>query len=65
MGHSRADKEATHSRVVKIAAKRFRELGLDGIGVADVMKEAGMTVGGFSKHFASRDHLVLRPLRRL
>ncbi|ARF86781.1 TetR family transcriptional regulator [Burkholderia cenocepacia] len=41
-----------------IAARRFRELGLDGISVADVMKEANMTVGGFYKHFATRDDLV-------
>ena len=58
MGHSRADKEKTHQRIVAIAAKRFREHGLEGIGIADVMKEAGRTVGGFYKHFGSRDELV-------
>ena len=58
MGHSRADKEKTHERIVAIAAKRFREQGLEGIGIADVMKEAGLTVGGFYKHFGSRDELV-------
>ena len=41
MGHSRRDKQTTHERIVKVAAKRFRERGLEGIGVADVMKEAG------------------------
>ena len=41
---------------------RFRELGLEGIGVADVMKEAGATVGGFYKHFDSRDELVVEAL---
>ena len=40
MGHSQAEKAATHQRIVDVAARRFRELGLDGIGVADVMKEA-------------------------
>ena len=62
MGYSKSDKAETHSRIVKVAAKRFRELGLDGIGVADVMKEAGVTVGGFYKHFGSRDELVVEAL---
>lgn len=62
MGHSRADKEKTHKRIVAIAAKRFRERGLEGIGIADVMKEAGLTVGGFYKHFGSRDELVAEAL---
>lgn len=58
MGHSQAEKAATHERIVAIASKRFREVGFDGIGVADLMKEAGLTVGGFYKHFGSRDDLV-------
>ena len=62
MGHSRRDKQTTHERIVSVAAKRFRERGLEGIGVADVMKEAGVTVGGFYKHFGSRDELVVEAL---
>src|ERR1700683_1250125 len=62
MGYSKSEKAATHTRIVKVAAKRFRERGLEGIGVADVMKEAGVTVGGFYKHFASRDELVVEAL---
>jgi len=58
MGHSAEAKQTTHTRIVEVAAKRFRERGLDGIGVADVMKEAGVTVGGFYKHFNSREELV-------
>ena len=58
MGHSKADKAKTHKRIVKIASKRFREDGLAGVGIADVMKEAGLTVGGFHKHFDSRDDLM-------
>ncbi|MGA2431686.1 MAG: TetR/AcrR family transcriptional regulator, partial [Candidatus Acidiferrum sp.] len=50
MGYSKSDKAKTHDRIVNVAAKRFRELGLEGIGVADVMKEAGVTAGGFYKH---------------
>src|SRR5258708_32092995 len=62
MGHSQAEKAKTHKRIVQIASKRFREDGLVGVGVADVMKEAGLTVGGFYKHFDSRDDLVAEAL---
>jgi TetR/AcrR family transcriptional repressor of nem operon len=62
VGHSKRDKQTTHERIVSVAAKRFRERGLEGIGVADVMKEAGVTVGGFYKHFGSRDELVVEAL---
>src|SRR5712675_2113443 len=58
MGHSKTEKDRTHKRIVAIASKRFRESGLAGIGIADLMKEAGLTVGGFYKHFKSRDDLV-------
>ena len=58
MGHSKAQKTRTHKRIVSIASKRFREKGLAGLGIAELMKEAGLTVGGFYKHFDSRDDLV-------
>ena len=58
MGYSKAQKARTHKRIVAIAAKRFREKGLAGFGIAELMKEAGLTVGGFYKHFDSRDNLV-------
>src|SRR5258707_4631782 len=58
MGYSRTEKDSTHKRIVAIAARRFRDLGLAGIGIADLMKEAGLTVGGFYNHFSSRDDLV-------
>jgi TetR/AcrR family transcriptional repressor of nem operon len=58
MGHSKAQKARTHKRIVAIASKRFREKGLAGFGIAELMKEAGLTVGGFYKHFDSRDDLV-------
>ncbi len=62
MRRSRADKAITHSKIVAVAAKRFREKGLNGIGVAEVMKEAGSSAGGFYKHFDSRDDLVVEAL---
>jgi TetR/AcrR family transcriptional regulator, transcriptional repressor for nem operon len=58
MGYSQAQKEKTHKRIVAIASKRFREKGLTGYGIAELMNEAGLTVGGFYKHFDSRDELV-------
>jgi TetR/AcrR family transcriptional repressor of nem operon len=58
MGYSKAQKARTHKRIVAIAAKRFREKGLAGFGIAELMREAGLTVGGFYKHFDSRDELV-------
>jgi TetR/AcrR family transcriptional repressor of nem operon len=62
MRRSKADKAVTHSRIVAVAAKRFRERGIEGIGVAEIMKEAGSSVGGFYKHFESRDDLVIEAL---
>lgn len=62
MGHSRESKVETHQKIVETAARRLREAGLDGVGVADLMKEAGLTVGGFYKHFESRDDLVVEAL---
>ena len=58
MGHSKAQKTKTHKRIISIASKRFREKGLARVGIAELMKEAGLTVGGFYKHFDSRNDLV-------
>jgi TetR/AcrR family transcriptional repressor of nem operon len=58
MGHSREEKAKNHQRIVEIAARRIRESGTDGPGVAEIMREAGLTHGGFYKHFDSRDDLV-------
>jgi TetR/AcrR family transcriptional repressor of nem operon len=41
MGYSKAQKEKTHKRIVAIASERFREKGLAGFGIAELMKEAG------------------------
>ena len=64
MGHSQADKAESHDRIVQVAAARFRENGIGGIGVADLMKDAGLTHGGFYRHFASRDELVAEAIER-
>jgi TetR/AcrR family transcriptional repressor of nem operon len=64
MGRSQAAKAETHDRIVQIASERFREAGLDGVSVADLMKEAGLTVGGFYKHFSTREDLVAEAVAR-
>ena len=58
MGSSQADKAASHNRIVNIAAARMRRDGVNGVGVAELMQEAGLTHGGFYRHFSSRDDLV-------
>jgi TetR/AcrR family transcriptional regulator, transcriptional repressor for nem operon len=47
-------KDATHARIVEAAARAIRRSGYSGAGVADIMKDAGLTHGGFYAHFASR-----------
>jgi len=51
-------KEATHERIVEVAARAIRRSGYNGTGVADIMKEAGLTHGGFYAHFASREAML-------
>jgi TetR/AcrR family transcriptional repressor of nem operon len=57
-------KEETHDRIVDAAARAIRRQGYAGVGVADVMKEAGLTHGGFYAHFDSRDALIVEALER-
>jgi AcrR family transcriptional regulator len=64
VGTSQVDKEKHHDRIVAIAATLVRERGLDGIGVAELMKEAGLTHGGFYRHFGSREDLVDEAVER-
>ncbi len=59
MRYSRQHKHETHERIVKTASVKLRERGAHGIGVADLMKDAGLTHGGFYAHFASREALVI------
>lgn len=59
MRYSKEHKQETHARIVKKAATRLRERGAHGIGVADLMKDAGLTHGGFYAHFDSREALVI------
>jgi len=53
-----AAKNATHERIVSVAARAIRRSGYNGTGVADIMKEAGLTHGAFYSHFASREAML-------
>jgi TetR/AcrR family transcriptional repressor of nem operon len=55
---SREQAARNRERIVETAAQRFRERGFEGIGVADLMKEAGLTHGGFYGHFSSKEDLI-------
>jgi len=57
-------REVTHDRIVEVAARTLRRDGYAGIGVADVMKQAGLTHGGFYAHFESRDALIAEAIAR-
>lgn len=54
-----AAKEATHERIVAVAARAIRRSGYGGTGVADIMKEAGLTHGAFYAHFESREAMLV------
>ena len=64
MGTSQAAKAASHDRILDIAAARIRRDGIDRLAVAELMKEAGLTHGGFYRHFDSREHLIAEAAQR-
>ena len=64
MSISPTRKELSHARIVDVASKAIRRAGYRGVGVADIMKEAGLTHGGFYAHFESRDALLVEAMAR-
>jgi TetR/AcrR family transcriptional repressor of nem operon len=56
-------KAEVHQKIVKDASRRVRTEGLNGIAVAAVMRDTGLTHGGFYKHFGNKDELLLESLR--
>src|SRR5262249_17887324 len=58
MRKSRKEAAQTRKRIVEAAAREFRKNGIVATGLNDLMKAAGLTHGGFYKHFASKDQLV-------
>lgn len=57
-------RELSHDRILDTAARAIRRSGFAGTGVADIMKEAGLTHGGFYAHFASRNALLVEAMER-
>src|SRR5437762_8023034 len=55
---TREQAAANREKILDVAGTLFRERGYDGIGVADIMKHAGLTHGGFYGHFDSKDDLA-------
>jgi len=58
MRMSQAEKDKSHARIVASASRLMRERGLEGASISDVMNDAGLTHGGFYKHFPNKDALV-------
>lgn len=61
---SRAQAEANRDRILDSAAQLFRERGVDGVGLNELMQAAGLTRGGFYGHFESKEDLVAQASRR-
>jgi TetR/AcrR family transcriptional regulator, transcriptional repressor for nem operon len=64
MRHSRDEKAKSHERIVEVASERIRAQGTGAPGVAEIMEAAGLTHGGFYKHFGSRDELIAEATER-
>lgn len=62
---SKQEAEQTRERIIEMAGKLFRERGFDGIGVAELMKAAGLTHGGFYRHFVSKEDLMAQACTRV
>lgn len=63
MRYGRDHKAEVHEKIVKDASQRVRAEGLNGAAVSAVMRDAGLTHGGFYKHFSSKDELLMEALR--
>ena len=58
MRKSKQEAAATRQRIIKAAAAEFRQNGIGGTGLSDLMAAAGLTHGGFYRHFDSKDQIV-------
>lgn len=62
---TRAQADENRNRIVEVAGRLFRERGFDGIGIADLMKRAGLTHGGFYGNFESKEDLIVQACERV
>ncbi|MBR0665436.1 TetR/AcrR family transcriptional regulator [Roseomonas hellenica] len=58
MRYEKGHRDATRARIIEIASRRLRRDGVEAVGIASLMAEAGLTHGGFYAHFASKEDLV-------
>lgn len=65
MGYSQADKAQSRERILAAATAQIARGGMDSLGVAEVMKDAGLTAGTFYSHFSSRDDLIATAATRM
>lgn len=63
MRYSPDHKDKSRDKIVASAARLLRRDGIDGVSIATVMKDAGLTHGAFYAHFASKDDMVAEALR--
>lgn len=61
---SEAEKQKSHERIIDAAARLFRRDGISATSVSDVMQAAGLTQGGFYRHFSSKEELVATTIER-
>src|SRR5260221_13261938 len=64
MRKSKKETAETRARIIRKASKEFNQHGIAGTGLSDVMKSAGLSHGGFYKHFQSKDEIVAEALER-
>lgn len=56
---SQAEKARNHQRILEEAARQIRSSGIEGLGIAELMKSVGMTHGGFYRHFKDKEELAV------
>lgn len=64
MRYAKGHKDSSHERILKVAARKFRQQGIAATGMTGIMSEAGLTNGGFYSHFGSKSDLVREGLER-
>lgn len=64
MRYEKGRKDTTHDRILEVAARKLRQEGIAGSGLAGIMSEAGLTNGAFYAHFSSKSELVEKSLER-
>jgi len=64
VGHSQAEKTESRERILDVAARQIRQGGLDSVSIAEIMKAANLTHGGFYGHFRSRAALIAAAVER-